>query len=130
MDRFFKLILIRMIIVIVVFAGVAFYFKESIAIGVLVGGIFSTAQFFYFKKKLKRKVKNKELPKKGILNYFLKLGIAVGIALGISYFNKMLAIGFLIGLPAMQISMMSTAFNKRILEEFMKDNYHEDKYEE
>lgn len=129
MNKFFKTIFIRMLIVIALFATIAFFLKKTITIGILIGGCFSILQFFYFKRKLKLKVRRNQLPTKGILSYLFKLGIAVIVALGISYFNKMIAIGFLIGLPAMQIGMMTTAFNRKILEDFMKDNYHEDESE-
>lgn len=125
MDKFFKLIFIRMLIVIGVLSLVALFFNIIITIGILMGGILSILHFFYFKRDLKLKVENNQLPKKGILNYFIKIGIVIVIALGISQFSKMLAVGFLIGLPSMQIGMMTTAFNKKTLEEFMEENYHE-----
>ncbi len=121
MDKYFKLILTRMIIITFVFVIVGFIFDKFIGIGICIGGFFSFIQFVFFKRNLAYSVKNKKLPNKSVLSYFIKLTIAILLAIGIAQFSKILAIGFLIGLPAMQLAIMSTAFNKKVLESFMSE---------
>lgn len=121
MDKYFKLILTRMIIIIFILAGLGFIFNKFITIGICIGGFFSLLQFVFFKKNLTCSVKENKLPNKGVLNYFIKLTIAILLAVGISQFNKIMAIGFLIGLPVMQLAIMSTVFNNKELESFMSE---------
>jgi len=121
MDRYFKLILVRMVIVVFIFVAIALVFDKFIAIGICIGGAFSLLQFVFFKKNLTGSINKNKLPKQRGLNYFIKLIVAILLAVGIAGFNKAMAIGFLIGLPAMQLGIISTAFNKKVLEDFMSD---------
>jgi len=110
-----------MIFIIFIGSAITSYFNKFIGMGIVLGGILSYIQFLHFKGKLKRGIEKEEIPSKETLSYFVKLGIAILGAILIAQINKMIAIGFLIGLPVMQLAIISTAFNKKLLERFMME---------
>ena len=116
MEEYLNLIYKRMLLITAVFLTFAFVFDFYLAFGVFIGGFFSLLQFYHFKKDLK-----KEKTSSGVLNYYIKLAAVFLVAFGLSKINKFLGIGFLASLPVMQISIMTTAFNKKIINKFMNE---------
>lgn len=120
MVKYFRVILIRIIIILSVFLIIGFLFDRILGIGILIGGVFSIGHFTLFIRNLRRSLIEKKVLDRGVGSYFLKLAIAIMCAVLLAQIHKMLGIGFLIGLPSMQLALISTAFNKKLLEEFME----------
>lgn len=122
MEEYLNLIYKRMLLITAVFLIFAFIVDFYLACGTVIGGFFSLLQFYRFKKDLKV-----SKPSCGVLKYYIKLAAVFLVAFGLSKINKFLGIGFLAGVPIMQLSIMTTAFNKKIINKFMQEQPSEKK---